>query len=78
MLLFVLMAAMLDRVLGTDSPIFRSMVIWFYIANEGLSILENLAVAGVPFPRRFRQALEQLRSRHDEPDPPADKADTSE
>ena len=68
MLLFVLMAAMLDRALGTDSPIFRSMVIWFYIANEGLSILENLAVAGVPFPRRFRQALEQLRSRNDAPD----------
>ena len=68
MLLFVLMAAMLDRALGTDAPIFRSMVIWFYIANEGLSILENLAVAGVPFPRQLRQALEQLRSRNDAPD----------
>ena len=78
MLLFVLMAAMLDRALGTDSPIFRSMVIWFYIANEGLSILENLAVAGVPFPRRFRQALEQLRSRNDEPDAPEEKNDASE
>ncbi len=78
MLLFVLMAAMLDRALGTDAPIFRSMVIWFYIANEGLSILENLAVAGVPFPRQFRQALEQLRSRNDEPDAPEEKKDASE
>ncbi|MGN0764440.1 MAG: phage holin family protein [Aristaeellaceae bacterium] len=37
------------------------------MANEGLSVLENLALAGVPFPRRIRQALEQLRDRNDEP-----------
>lgn len=67
MLIFVLMAALLDRAMGTDAAIFRSMVIWFYIANEGLSVLENLALAGVPFPRRIRQALEQLRDKNDEP-----------
>lgn len=67
MLIFVLMAALLDRALGTDSAIFRSMVIWFYIANEGLSILENLALADVPFPKRIKQALEQLRDKNDEP-----------
>lgn len=67
MLVFVLMAALLDRALGTDAAIFRSMVIWFYIANEGLSILENLALADVPFPKRVKQALEQLRNKNDEP-----------
>ena len=65
MLLMVLMAALLDRALGTDAEVFRSLMIWFYIANEGLSILENLSLAGVPFPQRIRDALEQLRNKHD-------------
>ncbi|MGN0777725.1 MAG: holin family protein [Aristaeellaceae bacterium] len=69
MLIFVLMAALLDRAMGTDAAIFRSMVVWFYMANEGLSVLENLALAGVPFPRRVRQALEQIRDRNDDEPP---------
>ena len=61
MLLMVLMAALLDRALGTDAAVFRGLMVWFYIANEGLSILENLTLAGVPFPQRIRDALEQLQ-----------------
>ena len=61
MMLMVLMAALLDRALGADAAVFRSLMIWFYIANEGLSILENLTLAGVPFPPRIREALEQLQ-----------------
>lgn len=63
-LLVVLMAALLDRAMGNDAAIFHAMVIWFYVANEGLSILENLSLAGVPFPESIRNALEQLRSKH--------------
>lgn len=63
MMLMVLMAALLDRALGGDTAMFRSLMIWFYIANEGLSILENLTLAGVPFPQRIREALEQLQNR---------------
>lgn len=65
MLLMVLMAALLDRALGGDAEMFRGIMIWFYIANEGLSILENLSLAGVPFPRRIREALEQLHDKND-------------
>lgn len=61
MLLLVAAAAMIDRAMGTDKAIFRGMVIWFYVANEGLSILENLALAGVPFPKSVQNALEQLK-----------------
>lgn len=64
-LLVVLLAALLDRAMGNDAAIFRAMVIWFYVANEGLSILENLSLAGVPFPESIRNALEQLRNKHD-------------
>lgn len=75
MILIVLVAALLDRALGTDQQVFRSAVIWFYLANEALSILENLALAGVPFPAILKKALEQLREKNDEP---PDRADIKE
>lgn len=65
MLLLVLVAALLDRALGTEAAVFRSLVIWFYISNEAISILENLSTAGVPFPRKLRQALEKLHDDND-------------
>lgn len=65
MLMLVLVAALLDRALGTDTAVFRSLVIWFYIANEALSILENLSTAGVPFPQKLREALEKLHDQND-------------
>ena len=73
MLTMVFMAAMLDSALSPDMAVFRNMMIAFYIANEGLSILENLALAGVPFPAFIKTALEQIRERSDEMD-----ADTPE
>ena len=60
-LLMVLLAALLDRVIGTDGTMFRTMAVGYYIANEGLSILENAALLGVPFPEKMRKALEILR-----------------
>ena len=66
MLAVVLVAALLDRALGAENAMFREAVIWYYVANESLSILENLALAGVPFPARLRAALEQLRQKQDE------------
>ena len=62
-LLAVLLASTLDDALG--QPMFRSMVVWFYVANEGLSILENLALIGVPFPEAIKTALEQIKERND-------------
>lgn len=62
-LLMVLLGALLDVALDTGSAMFRTMVIWFYIANEGISILENVALTDVPFPAWLKGALEQLRDR---------------
>lgn len=69
-LLVVFLAVRLDSVLPTDQAVFRSMMCWFYIANEGISILENLALAGVPFPGALKTALEQLQKKADPPDLP--------
>jgi len=64
-LLVVLLGALLDKAVGQS--VFRNMIVWFYIANEGLSILENLALAGVPFPTGMKNLLEQMKSKSDKP-----------
>lgn len=65
-LVFVWMAEMLDSVLALNYA--RTAVILFYIANEGLSIVENTAIMGVPYPNFIKRALEALKeSNNDDP-----------
>lgn len=66
-LLLVLLATLLDRAIGNGSSVFQSSMVLYYIANEGLSILENAALMGVRFPAKLRRALEAMREREDEP-----------
>lgn len=60
-LLFVpiVVAYQLDLLLGQE--VLRSLAIFFYIANEGLSMVENLGRSGVDFPEPIRNALEQVK-----------------
>jgi toxin secretion/phage lysis holin len=62
-LLFVPVAVgyWLDVLLGQEA--LRSLAIWFYLANEGLSMLENLGRCGVPILAPLKDALEQLKKR---------------
>lgn len=39
----------------------RTAVIFFYLSNEGISILENVAMIGLPIPEKLKAVLEQLR-----------------
>ena len=66
-ILLVLVATMLDRAIGNDTFVFQSSLVLYYIANEGLSVLENAAILGVPFPDKLRKALETLREKDDKP-----------
>ena len=59
MLCVVLVAAMVDSVIGTGSAMCRDAACWFYIANEGISILENAGLAGAPYPEKLKQLLGQ-------------------
>mgnify|MGYP001586294717 FL=1 len=62
MIFFILiLAVMLDRLLNTGTWIFRTITCYFYIANEGISLLENGVVLGVPVPDKLKDALIQLR-----------------
>lgn len=63
-LVIVWIGAMLDSVLG--AAYIRMAVVLFFIANEGLSILENTALMGVPYPKFVKQALEALQKNSDE------------
>lgn len=55
MLAVVWMATMLDAAMGT--AMCRDAACWFYIANEGISVLENLDHVGVPFPGKIKELL---------------------
>lgn len=59
-LVLVCIAVYLDRIAG-DSGLIRNLVIYFFIANEGISILENWGSMGVPFPPILKEKLEQLK-----------------
>lgn len=62
-LIFVVIAIAywLDQLIGQQ--MLRSLVIFYYIANEGLSIVENLGRAGVPIPQPLKAALEALKQK---------------
>ena len=64
-LLFLLVgiANVLDvNVIGTGS-VLRTAVIFFYLSNEGISLLENAAHLGLPVPEKLKAVLEQLHDR---------------
>ena len=65
MLLVVLVATMLDEAMGM--AICRDAACWFYITNEGLSLLENMNLAGVPFPEKIKELLGHKLDESNEP-----------
>ena len=61
--LLVGIAHILDaQVIGTGS-VLRTAVIFFYLSNEGVSLLENAAHLGLPVPEKIKTVLEQLHDR---------------
>lgn len=64
-LLVVALAHVVQHLLG-DTVGIRDIVIMFYIANEGLSILENVAEVSTVIPEQLREVLMQLREGKDE------------
>lgn len=70
MLIFALvgMGHILDtHIIGTGS-VLRTAVIFFYISNEGVSLLENATHLGLPVPKKIKLILEQLHDRSEKED----------
>lgn len=67
-LIFILVgvANIMDvQVIGTGS-VLRTAIIFFYISNEGVSLLENAGHLGLPIPEKLKSVLEQLHDRAEE------------
>ena len=56
----LILAVLIDRMIGSGW-IFRTLVCFWYFANEGTSVLENAAVIGIPVPEQLVEALVQLK-----------------
>lgn len=48
-----------SQIIG-DGSVVRTAVIFFYLSNEGISILENSTKIGLPIPEKLKNVLEQL------------------
>lgn len=63
-ILIVMVAAELDKLAGTTAM--RTATILFFAANDGMSILENLGIMGVPYPPALKNAFEVLRRKSED------------
>lgn len=59
-LLIVMLAVIVDRITINNGGV-RTLVIYYFVANEGLSIIENLAQTGLPVPKKLKQALKVIK-----------------
>ncbi len=62
-LVLVIVAAQVDRLLPGQGSFVRDAVILTFVVNEGLSILENIGLMGVPMPDKLKNALEILKGK---------------
>lgn len=64
MLGIVAIAVIIDRLIG-DTGLIRNFIIYYLVANEGLSIIENLGEMDIIVPEFLKSKLEQLRDKGD-------------
>ena len=63
-LVIVALAVVIDHLSGETGAV-RTLVIYFFVANDGLSILENWGAMGLPLPKKLIELLEQLKKEND-------------
>ena len=59
-LLIIALSVIIDNILGQSGTV-RTLVIYFFVANDGISILENVAEMNIPLPPKLLETLEQLK-----------------
>lgn len=64
MFIFVGIGHLFDRLMQTGD-VLRTAVVFFYIANESVSIIENAAVIGLPVPETLKKVLAQIKNKGD-------------
>ena len=64
-LVIIALSVRIDNLLGQQN-IIRTFVIYYFVANDGLSILENAGELGIKLPKKLYEALDQLKKKGDE------------
>lgn len=59
-LFIVMLGVLIDRVTGESGAI-RTLIIYYFVANEGLSILENFSEIGIPIPEFLLKSLNNIK-----------------
>lgn len=62
-IIVIILATLLDNLLNQN--VIRYVVIYFFVANDGISILENIAKCNVKLPKKLTEMLEQLKNDND-------------
>ena len=62
------MGHILDTHIIGSGSVLRTAVVFFYISNEGVSLLENATYLGLPVPKKIKLILEQLHDRSEKED----------
>ena len=67
-LIFILVGTgnIVDKQLIGSGSVLRTAVIFFYLSNEGISIIENAGILGLPIPQKLKDVLAQLKGKGDE------------
>ena len=60
-LVVLIVGVLLDRLLNEGTWVFRTLIAYFYIANEGISLIENCVGLGLPVPQKLQDTLIQLK-----------------
>ena len=58
----VALSVVIDNLTG-QSGLIRTLVIYFFVANDGLSIVENMAKMNIKLPKKLIDALEQIKKK---------------
>ena len=58
--LIVALAVVIDNLMG-QSGVIRTLVIYFFVANDGISIIENMAEMDVKLPKKLIESLEDMK-----------------
>lgn len=61
-LCIVALSVVIDNLIGQNGVI-RTLVIYFFVANDGLSIIENMAEMDIKLPKKLVDSLEQIKER---------------
>ena len=63
-LVIIALSVRIDNLMGS-SELIRTFVIYYFVANDGLSIVENAGELGIKLPKKLIDALEQLKDKGD-------------